>query len=102
MEDERHKPDLKIVEGGASNVVDLTARQAPPAGDSTVRLPGAHMPATMFQTEVVQLIACTNCHSPSFRLAQDRRVICAVCSIQIMSLRWHDVNLSTVIPKVPA
>ena len=43
-------------------------------------------------TEVVQLLACSNCQSSSFKLAHDRRVICAQCNYAIVALRWYDVN----------
>jgi len=43
-------------------------------------------------TEVVQLLACSNCQSAQFQLAHDHRVICAVCKYAIVALRWYDVN----------
>ena len=89
--------------GNPLKVVDLGAKrlEREQAVGETVRVPGGHTAATEYRTEVVQLIACMNCSSPAFKLAHDGRVICAVCSIQIMSLRWHDVNVSTLIPRSP-
>ena len=103
--DEADKPgSVRMVPGDTAKFVDLAAKrqEKQAAVGETVRVPGGHTSATDYRTEVVQLIACMNCSSPAFKLAHDGRVICAVCSIQIMSLRWHDVNLSTVIPKSPA
>ena len=44
-------------------------------------------------TEVVQLLACSNCASSTFRLAHDNTILCAQCCIRIGPLRWYDVNL---------
>lgn len=43
-------------------------------------------------TDVVQLLACSNCQNSSFRLAHDKRIICALCCYEIGPLRWYDVN----------
>lgn len=66
-----------------SDVVDLNQKRL----DKAVKdAPGEAI------TEVVHLLACSNCQSAQFQLAHDHRVICAVCKYAIVPLRWYDVN----------
>lgn len=66
-----------------SDVVDLNAKRI----EKVVK---EAKPQTT--TEVVQLIACANCSSAAFRLAHDKRILCAQCCYEIGPLRWYDVN----------
>lgn len=54
--------------------------------------PGGTAPAAEYTSEVVRLLACTNCNSPAFSLAHDGRVLCSVCRVCIASLQWFDKN----------
>jgi hypothetical protein len=100
MSDQLDKPGgLRWVEGDPSKVVDFKPRPVPVV--ETIREPGGAIGAASFETRRVQLIACSNCGSPGFKLTHDQRIACAVCSIEIKSLHWYDVNLQSVVRKSP-
>ena len=102
MSEQSDKPGgLRFVPGDPTKVVEFKARAPAPVLE-TIRQPGEAIGAASFNTETAQLLACSNCGSPGFKLTHDNRIACAVCSIHIKSLAWYDVNLSTLVPKSPA